>query len=89
MTGKDEIVIDVKINSEEVATKLAAATKAVAEHKKQQKELKKAMEESNGTNAIAAKMYAEVTAQIEKENREIKSSTALLQAEAMSRLDDD
>lgn len=88
MTGKDEIVIDVKINSEEVATKLAAATKAVAEHKKQQKELKKAMEESNGTNAIAAKMYAEVTAQIEKENREIKSSTALLQAEAMSRLDD-
>ena len=88
MAEEKEIVLDVKINTEEVATKLAEATKALAEHKQQQKELKKAMEESNGTNAIAAKMYAEVTAQIEKESREVKSSTALLQAETLARVDD-
>lgn len=88
MAETNEIVLDIKINTEEVAGKLAAATKALAEHKQQQKELKKAMEESNGTNAVAAKMYAEVSAQIEKESREIKSSTALLQAEAMARIDD-
>lgn len=88
MAETNEIVLDIKINTEEVAGKLAAATKALAEHKQQQKELKKAMEESNGTNAVAAKMYAEVSAQIEKESREIKSSTALLQAETMARIDD-
>ena len=88
MANQSEIVLDVKINTQEVATRLAAATKALAEHKQQQKELKKAMEESNGTNAVAAKMYAEVSAQIEKESREVKSSTALLQAETMARLDD-
>lgn len=88
MTEKSEIVLDVKINTEEVATKLAATTKALAEHKQQQKKLKKAMEESNGTNAVAAKMYAEVTAAIEKESREVKSSTALLMAETVARIDD-
>lgn len=88
MVENNEIVLDIKINTEEVASKLAAATKALAEHKQQQKELKKAMEESNGTNAVAAKIYADVSAQIEKESRDIKSSTALLQAETMARIDD-
>mgnify|MGYP006976677103 CR=1 FL=1 len=45
MAETNEIVLDIKINTEEVAGKLAAATKALAEHKQQQKELKKAMEE--------------------------------------------
>lgn len=81
---QEQIVLDIKINTEEVAANLAEATKALAEHKQQQKELKKAIEESNGTNAVAAKMYADVSAQIEKESREIKSNTALLQAEAMA-----
>lgn len=84
----DELVLEVKIDTEKVAENLAAATKALAEHKQQQKELKKAMEESNGTNAVAAKIYAEVSAQIEKESRAVKSNTALLQAETLSRLDD-
>lgn len=88
MAKENEIVLDVKINTEEVATKLAAATKALAEHKQQQKELKKAIEESNGTNAIAAKMYADVSAQIEQESRAVKSNTALLQAETLARVDD-
>ena len=88
MAENSEIVLNVKINTEQVAERLATATKALAEHKQQQKELKKAMEESNGTNAIAAKMYAEVTAQIERESREVKSSTALLQAETLARIDD-
>ena len=82
----EQIVLDIKINTEEVSANLAAATKALAEHKQQQKELKKAMEESNGTNAVAAKMYAEVSAAIEKESRQVKSNTALLQAETLAQV---
>lgn len=85
---EDELVLKVEMDAEKVSKNLAAATKALAEHKQQQKELRKAMEESNGTNAVAAKMYAEVSAQIEKESRAVKSNTALLQAETLARLDE-
>lgn len=88
MAQENEIVIDVKVNTEDVANKLANATKALAEHKQQQKELKKAMEESNGTNAVAAKMYADVTKAIEEEKRAIKSQTAVLEASTQAQYDE-
>lgn len=84
----DEIVLDVKINTNEVARNLAAATDAVQMLKEKQKELERGFRDGTISAEQYGKQIAYVKGEIEKNNREIKASTALLQAETMARIDD-
>lgn len=88
MAQSNEIVLDVRINTGEVAQKLGDATRQVQLLKQEQKLLDKALEEGTITTEDYGKAIAESKAELEKANREVKASTALLQAETMARVDD-
>lgn len=88
MAQQDEIVLDVKINTQEVAKNLSEAIQKVAELKARQKELRAEIEAGNDANGEYAKELASVTGELEANNRVVKSNTALLQAETLARLDD-
>ena len=88
MTEKNEIVLDVKINTQQVAVNLAKATEQVRILKQEQKLLDKALAEGTIAEEDYGKAIAQSKAEMEKASREIKSSTALLQAETIARIDD-
>lgn len=88
MAQSNEIVLDVRINTGEVAQKLGDATRQVQLLKQEQKLLDKALEEGTISAEDYGKAIAESKAELEKANREVKASTALLQAETMARVDD-
>lgn len=88
MAQTDEIILDVKINAERVGKELSAAINNVARLKQVQKELTKAIEEGNDVNGQFARQLASVKGEIDANNRVIKASTALLQAETLARIDD-
>lgn len=88
MAENNEIILDIKINTDEVAQKLATATKQVDLLKQEQQNLTKAFKEGRIADVAYAKAMAESKAELEKANREVKASTALLQAETMARVDD-
>lgn len=87
MAEQDEIVIDVKINTGEVAKRLANATEQVRLLKQEQRLLDKALAEGKISQENYGKSIAESKAELEKASREVKSSTALLQAETLARID--
>lgn len=88
MAEQSEIVLDVKIDTSKVAISLAKATEQVRILKQEQKLLDKALAEGTISEEAYGKAIAESKAELEKASREVKSSTALLQAETLARIDD-
>lgn len=88
MADNKEIILDVKVNTAQVAKQLGDATNAVRLLKSTQKELEKALKEGSITSEEYGRAMAANKQSMEQYQREIKSSTALLQAETMSRIDD-
>lgn len=88
MADKDEIVISVNIDTAKVAQQLGDATNAIRTIKSVQKDLDKALKEGTITSEEYGRAIAANKQNLEKYQREVKSSTALLQAETLSRLDD-
>lgn len=88
MAEKSEILLEVKVDTAKVAQQMANATNQVRILKQEQKLLTKAFEEGTIADQDYAKAMAESKAELEKANREVKSTTALLQAETMARVDD-
>ncbi|MEE1131014.1 MAG: hypothetical protein UHX00_05200 [Caryophanon sp.] len=88
MADSKEIILDVKVNTAQVAKQLGDATNAVRLLKSTQKELEKALKEGSITSEEYGRAMAANKQSMEQYQREIKSSTALLQAETMSRIDD-
>ena len=80
MAETTEIIIDVQVDTNKVAERLAQATANVKTLKEEQKLLQKAFEEGRISNANYAKAIAQNKADIEQETRAIKSNTAILQA---------
>lgn len=99
---KNEVLIDIQVNADEVARTLNDATQNVArlkdENKKlqeQQKKLSKQMQEEGADVEALSKEMAENTkqmaannAQIEANNRVIKSNTAMLQMATLANVDE-
>lgn len=99
---RNEVLIDIKVNADEVARTLNDATQNVArlkdENKKlqeQQKKLSKQMQEEGADVEALSKEMAENTkqmaannAQIEANNRVIKSNTAMLQMATLANVDE-
>lgn len=88
METKEEIIIDVKLDAAKVAQQMADATNQVRILKQEQKLLTKAFEEGTIADQDYAKAMAESKAELEKANREVKSSTALLQLATAARVND-
>lgn len=88
MAEKSEILLEVKVDTSKVAQQMADATNQVRLLKQEQKLLTKAFEEGTIADQDYAKAMAESKAELEKANREVKSTTALLQAETIARVDD-
>lgn len=84
----DEIVLDIKVDTAQVAAKLGDATNQVRMLKQEQKLLDKALADGRISQENYGRAIAENKSELEKANREVKSSTALLQAETMSRVKD-
>lgn len=78
--------MDVQFNADEIANKLAEATKRVTELKDEQKKLRDEMQKGGEGAAEAAKKYAANTAEIEANTRVVKSSTAALALDTQNRL---
>lgn len=99
---RNEVLIDIQVNADEVARTLNDATQNVArlkdENKKlqeQQKKLSKQMQEEGADVEALSKEMAENTkqmaannAQIEANNRVIKSNTAMLQMATLANVDE-
>lgn len=75
-----EIVIDVKINTDEVSQKLSDAIQATANYKKEAAELRKEIQAGNDVDGKKAEQLAEIQKLIEANSRTVKSNTAILQA---------
>lgn len=88
MAENNQIVIDVKINTDEVAKKLGDAQKNIDLIKSAQKMLTKEFKEGTISSEEYGKAIAANKANLETYTREVKSSTALLQAETLARNDD-
>lgn len=88
MAEGKEILLEVKVDTAKVAQQMADATNQVRILKQEQKLLTKAFEEGTIADQDYAKAMAESKAELEKANRQVKSSTALLQAETLARIDD-
>lgn len=88
MAENNQIVIDVKINTDEVAKKLGDAQKNIDLIKSAQKMLTKEFKDGTISSEEYGKAIAANKASLETYTREVKSSTALLQAETLARNDD-
>lgn len=78
--AQDTVLIDVKVNTQQVAERLSDAIAKVAKLKDEQKALKAEIEAGNDVNGQYAQQLAETNAQLENETRTVKSYTAMLQA---------
>ena len=75
----DEIIIDVKVNTEEVQKKLSSAIAELVKLKSEQKSLTDSIKAGNDASGEQAKQLASVEAEMKKQQAVIKSSTAALQ----------
>lgn len=83
MAQQDEsILIDVKINTDEVTTKLAAAITATNQYKAAQAELNKTIKDQGYATKEQAAELAEVSKGLTQSQRETKAYTAALQVAA-------
>lgn len=78
--AEEKILISVDVDTEKMQRDLSAAIKSVSDLKAQQKELTKAIIEGNDADGAKAKDLAKVTAELEKNQRQVKSQTAIMQA---------
>lgn len=76
----EKILISVDVDVEKMQRDLSAAIETVAKLKDEQKLLRKEIENGNDTNGEMAKRLTEVTAALEKNQRQVKSQTAVMQA---------
>ena len=76
----EKILISVDVDVEKMQRDLSAAIETVAKLKDEQKLLRKEIESGNDTNGEMAKRLTEVTAALEKNQRQVKSQTAVMQA---------
>lgn len=83
----EKIVINVEVNTNEVAQKIADATKHVKELKDANKDLAQQLKDGTITEAEYQKAIAANNAEIQAESRAIKSNTAVLQAANLTTVD--
>ena len=76
----EKILISVDVDVEKLQRDLSTAIETVARLKEEQKNLRKEIESGNDTNGTMAKRLTEVTAELEKNQRQVKSQTAVMQA---------
>lgn len=79
MAEQNEIVLDVKVNTDEVATKLAAAITATNDYKAAQAALNKTIKEQGYATKEQAQELAQVSQGLVQSQRETKAYTAALQ----------
>lgn len=84
--AEESIILKVGINTDEVQRELSAAIKGVADLTEEQKRLTKEIKAGNDADGSMAKSLANVTAELEKNKREVKSKTAILQAATAANL---
>lgn len=82
----ESIILKVGINTEDVQRELSAAIKGVADLTEKQKRLTKEIKAGNDADGAMAKSLANVTSEIEKNKREVKAKTAILQAATAANL---
>lgn len=75
----DQIIIDIDVNVDEVATKLSDTIKRIADLKKEQSELNKTIKEGNDVNGEAAKKYAENESELRRLGVQQKEYTSTIQ----------
>ena len=80
MAENNDVIVNVKINTAEVAQKIGAATKSLRDLKIEQKSLDAQLKFGTISQEEYGKQMAQVKASIEQETRAIKSNTAVLQA---------
>lgn len=78
--AEESIIIDVQVNTEEVAKKIGDATNNIRMIKSAQKDLEKALKEGTISSEEYGKAIAANKSNLEKYQRELKSSTAAMQA---------
>lgn len=83
----EKIVINVEVNTNEVAQKIADATKHVKELKDANKDLAQQLKDGTITETEYTKAIAANNAEIQAESRAIKSNTAVLQAANLTTVD--
>lgn len=84
--AEESIILKVGINTEDVQRELSAAIKGVADLTEEQKRLTKEIKAGNDADGAMAKSLANVTSEIEKNKREVKAKTAILQAATAANL---
>lgn len=84
--AEESIILKVGINTEDVQKELSAAIKSVADLTDEQKKLTKEIKAGNDADGEQAKRLAVVTSEIEKNKREVKAKTAVLQAATAANL---
>lgn len=84
--AEESIILKVGINTENVQKELSAAIKGVADLTEEQKRLTKEIKAGNDADGEQAKRLAVVTSEIEKNKREVKAKTAILQAATAANL---
>lgn len=85
--AEESVIIDVKVDVAQVQRDLATAIESLSGLKKEQRELRKEIEAGNDANGTQATRLAEVNKQIDKNNRVVRSHTALLQSQGETILD--
>lgn len=78
--AEEKILISVDVDTEKMAVELSRAVEAVASLKAEQKDLRKEIEAGNDVNGEYAKRLVQVSADLEKNQRQVKSQTAIMQA---------
>lgn len=86
MAQQDEIILDVKVNTDEVRLKMSAALGAVNDYKAAQKELNDTIKQQGYATKEQAASLARIAKGLEENQRAVKSNMAILQAETMARV---
>ena len=86
MAQQDEIILDVKVNTDEVRLKMSAALGAVNDYKQAQKELNDTIKQQGYATKEQAASLARIAKGLEENQRAVKSNMAILQAETMARV---
>lgn len=76
---EESVIIDIKLNADDVAKQLSDVTQRVAELKREQKELTKEIEAGNDADGEKAKQLVEVSTQLKQMTAQQKALTGQLQ----------
>lgn len=78
--AEEKILISVDVDTEKMAGELSKAIEGVAALKQEQRDLRREIESGNDVNGEFAKRLVQVSADLERNQRAVKSQTAVMQA---------